>query len=91
MLATSYDVKRLERRGFKVRQMTWRAISVWPDPSALFGARGVVVVRQRAAEGDREAQFSLGYALVCEADEDAGATLVGASGRSPTADVGLAL
>jgi len=71
--------------------MTWRAISAWPDPSALCEALGVVVVRQRAAEGDREAQFSLGYVLVDEADEDAGATHLGASGRSPKADVGLAL
>ena len=68
--------------------MTWRAIFARPDPSALFETIGFEVVRQRAAEGDREAQFSLGYALVCEADEDGGATHVGASGRSPKADVG---
>jgi len=70
--------------------VTRRAISAWPDPSALFDALGAVIVSQRAAEGDREAQFSQGYGLMCEADIAAGATSLGAAGRSPKADVGLA-
>jgi hypothetical protein len=36
-------------------------------PSALIEAMGVVVVRQKAAEGDREAQWSLGMRLLSEA------------------------
>ena len=70
--------------------MTWRAISAWPDPSALFDALGVGVVEQMAAWGDGKAQFSQGYLLVSEADGGAG-LLMGAGGRSPKADVGLAL
>ena len=47
-------------------------------------------MEQRAGEGDREAQYSQGYRLVAsEADMAAGATAVGASGRSPRTDVGL--
>jgi hypothetical protein len=69
--------------------MTWRAIPVWPDASALFDALGVPLVKQTAAWGDGEAQFSYGCLLVNEADGYAG--LLGASGRSPIADVGLAL
>jgi TPR repeat protein len=48
-------------------------------------------VELRAGAGDREAQFSQGYKLMSEADRAAGATTLGASGRSPSADVGLAL
>jgi len=59
------------------------------DPSVLFRAVGDVIVAQRAAAGDREAQFSLGYRWVRETDVAAGATSLGASGRSPQADVGL--
>jgi len=72
-----------------VRCTTWRAISAWPDPSALFRALGAEVVKQRAAQGEGEAQFSLGCLLVHEADGRVGS--MGASGRSPLADVGLAL
>ena len=79
--------------------MTWRAICAWPDPSALFEALGTEVVKRKAGEGDREAQWSLGYRLVRDA---AGGRLVreaaggagmplGAGGRSPKAEVGLAL
>jgi len=39
-------------------------MSACPDPSVLFEALGIEGVTQRAAEGDREAQWSLGYALV---------------------------
>ena len=70
--------------------MTWRALFAWPDPSALFRAVGAEIVKQRAASGDREAQFSQGYRLVKEADGAAG-TLMGAGGRSPKAEAGLAL
>jgi hypothetical protein len=44
-------------------------------------------VKQRAANGEGEAQFSQGCLLVNEADGHVG--LLGASGRSPLADVGL--
>jgi hypothetical protein len=71
-----------------VRILTWRAISAWPDPSALLDAVGLEVVKQRAAQGDGEAQFSQGCLLVHEADGSTG--LLGASGRSPKSDVGLA-
>ena len=57
-------------------------------PRVLFNALGSKILRQRAAEGDGEAQFSLGYSLVGEADGAAGKPL-GCSGRSPMADVGL--
>jgi len=70
-----------------VRLLTWRVTSAWPDPSALIRALGAGVVKQRAAEGEGEAQFSQGCGLVSEADGDGGF----ASGRSPMADVGLAL
>jgi len=65
-----------------------RAISAWPDPLALVEALGTEVVKQRAAKGEGEAQFSQGCLLVTRADGNAG--LTGASGRSPMADVGLA-
>jgi len=89
LLATSWDVVSLKRREFKVQRMTWRAIFAWPDPSVLYEALGVEVVRQRAAAGDREAQFSLGCQLVSEADGGAAGTSLGAGGRSLKADVGL--
>ena len=65
------------------------AISAWPDPSALVDALGAEVVKQRAAKGEGEAQFSQGCMLVSGADGDVGGAL-GTSGRSPKADVGLA-
>jgi len=68
--------------------MMWRAISAWPDPSVLFEALGVELVMQRVAEGDREAQWSLGYWLVSEADGGAVMPL-GAASRSSQADVGF--
>jgi hypothetical protein len=67
---------------------TWRVISAWPDPLALFEALGAAVVKQRAAAGEGEAQFSQGWLLVFAADGFAG--LLGVGGRSPKADVGLA-
>ena len=67
--------------------MTWRAISAWPDPSALIRALGAEVVKQMAAKGEGEAQFSRGCMLVSEADGNAGLM----SSRSPLADVGLAI
>ena len=69
--------------------MMWRAISAWPDPSALLRAVGTEVVKQRAAKGEGEAQFSQGCLLVNEADRGAGIGTLGGSGRSPQADVGL--
>jgi hypothetical protein len=65
--------------------MTWRAISAWPDHSALFYALGDAVVMQRASEGDREAHFCLGFELV--GDAGGVGTPLGAA-RSPQADVG---
>ena len=59
------------------------------DPFVLFRALGADIVKQKAGAGDREAQFSLGYRLVREADGGAGPPL-GAGGRSPKADVGFA-
>jgi len=70
--------------------MTWRARSAWPDPLALIDAVGAEGLKQRAAKGEGEAQFSLGCKLVSEADGHGGRPL-GTSGRSPVADVGLAL
>jgi len=64
-------------------------MSAWPDPSALIRALGAEVVKQRAATGDGEAQFSQGCRLVSASDGNG--SLKGASGRSPKADVGLAL
>ena len=61
------------------------------DPWLLLDALGDEIVKQRAGAGDREAQFSLGYQLVNDADSAAGATIMGAGGRSPSADVGFAL
>jgi hypothetical protein len=62
------------------------------DPLVLLRALGANIVKQRAGADDREAQFSLGYWLVCESDMAAGMTTarVGASGRSSKADVGFA-
>ena len=59
------------------------------DHAALFRTHGAEIVKQRAAAGDREAQFSQGYRLVCDADRDAGAPTLGAAGRSSKADVAL--
>jgi hypothetical protein len=60
------------------------------DPTMLFRGLGDEIVEQRAGAGDGEAQFSLGWSLVNEADGGAG-TKLGEGGRSPKADVGLAL
>ena len=46
-------------------------------------------MKQRAAKGEGEAQFSHGCVLVSAAGGDVG--LMGASGRSPMADAGLEL
>ena len=59
------------------------------DPRVLVRALGAEVVKRRAGEGDREAQWSLGYSLMCEAGVPG--TPLGAGGRSPKADVGLEL
>jgi len=73
--------------------MTCRAISAWPDPSALFEAIGGERVKRRATEGDREAQYSHGCRLMSEVVFADGAGLSGAAGRysrSPKLEVGLA-
>ena len=59
------------------------------DPAVLFRALGAETVKQRAAEGDREAQWTRGYQLLTEAEGAAG-TPLGTAGRSPKADVGFA-
>lgn len=46
-------------------------------------------MKQRAAKGDGEAQFSLGYRLASEVEVGAGRHL-GMAGKSPNADVGFA-
>ena len=56
------------------------------EPTVLFRAVGVEIVKQMAGAGDREAQFSLGYSLVRAADGAAGATSLGAAGRSPQSE-----
>ena len=49
---------------------------------------GAENVKRKAAEGDREAQYSQGLRLVRDADGSEGASL-GAGGRSSKADAGL--
>jgi hypothetical protein len=60
------------------------------DPNLLARALGWNILKQRAGAGDREPQWSLGFQLLSAADGVAG-TPLGAAGRSPEADVGLAL
>jgi hypothetical protein len=60
------------------------------DPEVLLLALGPETVRLKAAQGDREAQFSWGFDLLCDAPGAVGEPL-GAGGSSPKADVGLAL
>ena len=60
------------------------------DPAVLIRSLGYEVVKQRATEGEGEAQFSQGCLLVSRADGGFG-TPLGGSGRSPQADVGLEL
>ena len=69
--------------------MKWRVTFARPYSLTLLAAVGAEVVEQRAANGDGEAQFSRGCLLVCEADGTASS--LGGGGRSPMADVGLAL
>ena len=60
----------------------------------LYEALEAGALKEMAAKGDGEAQFSQGWLLVSHADGNAGllgAGLMGAGGRSPMADVGLAL
>jgi TPR repeat protein len=59
------------------------------DPYVLLRALDPQIVKQRAAAGDRDAQYSLGCVLVGEAG-GVGVSL-GAGGRSPKSDEGLAL
>jgi len=64
------------------------------DPFVLFRTAGANIVKQRAGAGDREAQWSLGYHLMWEVEGFAFNTrprTLGAAGRSPKADVGLAV
>jgi len=56
----------------------------------MVDALGAEVVKQRAAKRDGEAQFSWRSLLVGRADKNEGGSL-GEGGRSPMADVGLAL
>ena len=63
--------------------------STWPDPSAFY-ALGAEAVKQKADEGDRAAQYTLGCRLVYAVAGADGAGLLGAAGRSPKVEVGLA-
>ena len=58
------------------------------DQNVLFNALGPELVKQRAAQGDREAQYAQGYQLLCEENEAAGGEM---DYRSPRAEVGLAV
>jgi len=57
------------------------------DPDVLVRALGAEMVKLRARAGDREAQFSLGYRLVNDAESGDGTPL--GTTRSPKTDVGL--
>ena len=63
------------------------------DPDVLFGALGAAVVKQKAGEGDRAAQYSLGCRLLVLSSVAAGADgtdFSGAAGGTPRAEVGSA-
>ena len=71
-----------------MRCMTWRAVSDRPAPPALVHALGAQVVKQKADEGDRAAQYGQGWRLINE-ERVAGA---GGAGRSSAkVEVGMAL
>jgi TPR repeat protein len=59
------------------------------DPYVLFRALDPQMVKQRAAAGDREAQYSLGYALV--AGVGGAGVPMGGGDRSPQSDEGVAI
>ena len=61
------------------------------DPLVLFRSLGYEVVKQRAAEGEGEAQFSQGCLFIVSRADGGLGTPLGGSGRSPQADVGLEL
>ena len=63
------------------------------DPAVLLAALDARVVKHMAGEGDMEAQWSLGYLLVYEANLLMGlpGLPLGAAGRTAKADVGFAL
>ena len=60
------------------------------NPNDMLRALGRQTLLKRAAEGDGEAQYSLGFRSMGEAAGVAG-TPIGTGGRSPEADVGCAL
>jgi len=60
------------------------------DPNVLFRALGDSFVKRKAAEGDREAQFSWGVRVMSEAAGVSGVH-IGSGGRSPKAEAGLEL
>jgi len=71
--------------------MNVKPVGDWTTQAAnsnLFRALGPEMVKRRAAEGDMEAQFSLGYRLMAEAEGSAEAPL-GTAATSPKSDVGL--
>jgi TPR repeat protein len=59
------------------------------DPNELARALGPQMVKQRAAAGDAEAQYCLGYRLMAVAGGEG--VPLGAGGRSPKSDEGEAL
>ena len=58
------------------------------NPYVLIDAIGAEILKQKADEGDRAAQFSLGVKLMSEEAEGGAVTLRDAAGK---AEVGLAL
>jgi hypothetical protein len=57
------------------------------DPGVLARVTTLNELKRRAGAGDMEAQFSLGFYLLCQADGVG--VEIGSSGRSPMADVGF--
>jgi len=59
------------------------------NPHVTLRALGVEIVKQKADDGDREAQYSLGFRFASEVGEGAGE--LGMANRSPKAEAGLTL
>jgi len=63
------------------------------DPEVLFGAgerADVEMVKRKAAAGDREAQYSIGFLIINSTSTGEGTPLGGEAGRTPVAEQGMA-